>query len=406
MGAFEYRAVDAAGKTRKGVVEGDTPRQVRQQLREKGFMPLAVEAVAEGQGKSASVRRRLFGGRIQAGDLAVITRQLATLVRSGIVLEEALGAVAEQSQKPRLKSVLMAVRSRILEGFAVDRALAEFPGAFPELYRATMAAGEQAGHLDVVLERLADYTEARQQLQQKVFLALLYPVLLTLVAMAVIAALLVHVVPQVVEVFEHIGQNLPPLTRGLIATSEFLQEYGFMLLLAGVALVLLANYLMKRERIRRRVHRRLLRLPLIGRFSRTLEAARFARSFSILIASGVPVLEGLKISARVVGNLALREALDRVRAKVREGGSIHQAMAAEGYFPPLTIHLIASGEASSNLEQMLDRAARTQERETETIISAAMGLFEPVMIVVMGGIILTIVLAILLPIFELNQLVR
>ncbi|MFH7320069.1 type II secretion system inner membrane protein GspF [Desulfurivibrio sp. D14AmB] len=406
MGAFEYRAVDPAGKTRKGVMEGDTPRQVRQQLREKGLMPLAVTAVAEGQGKPASVRRRLFGGRVQAGDLAVITRQLATLVRSGIVLEEALGAVAEQSEKPRLKSVLMAVRSRILEGFAVDRALAEFPGAFPELYRATMAAGEQAGHLDVVLERLADYTEARQQLQQKVFLALLYPVLLTLVAVAVIAALLVHVVPQVVEVFEHIGQNLPPLTRGLIATSEFLQQHGFMLLLAAAALIILANYLMKRERVRRRVHRRLLRLPLIGRFTRTLEAARFARSFSILIASGVPVLEGLKVSAQVVGNLALREALERVRAKVREGGTIHQAMAAEGYFPPLTIHLIASGEASSNLEQMLDRAALTQERETETVISAAMGLFEPVMIVVMGGIILTIVLAILLPIFELNQLVR
>lgn len=405
MGAFEYRAVDAAGKSRKGVLEGDTPRQVRQQLREKGLMPLAVNAVAEEQGKP-SVRRRLFGGRIQAGDLAVITRQLATLVRSGIVLEEALGAVAEQSEKPRLKSVLMAVRSRILEGFAVDQALAEFPGAFPELYRATLAAGEQAGHLDVVLERLADYTEARQQLQQKVFLALLYPVLLTLVAGAVITALLVHVVPQVVEVFEHIGQNLPPLTRGLIATSEFLQQRGFLLLLGGVALLLLGNSLMKREKIRLRVHRRLLKMPLIGRFTRTLEAARFARSFSILIASGVPVLEGLKISARVVGNLALREALDRVRAKVREGGTINKAMAAEGYFPPLTIHLIASGEASSNLEQMLDRAALTQERETETVISAAMGLFEPVMIVVMGGIILTIVLAILLPIFELNQLVR
>ncbi len=404
MGAFEYKAVDAAGKSRQGVLEGDTPRQVRQQLREKGWMPLTVIPVTEEKGRPSA--RHFFGGRIQPGDLAVITRQLATLVRSGIVLEEALGAVAEQAEKPRLKSVLMAVRSRILEGFAVDRALAEFPGAFPELYRATLAAGEQAGHLEVVLERLADYTEARQQLQQKVFLALLYPVLLTLVAITVIAALLVHVVPQVVEVFAHIGQNLPPLTRWLIATSDFLQHNGVILLLGVAALLLIGKSLLKREHIRCRVHRRLLTLPLFGRFIRTLEAARFARSFSILIASGVPILEGLKVSSRVVGNLALREALDRVRAKVREGSSIHQAMAAEKCFPPLTIHLIASGEASSNLEQMLDRAALTQERESETVIAATMGLFEPVMIVIMGGIILTIVLAILLPIFELNQLVR
>jgi len=404
MGAFEYSAVDAAGKTRKGVLEGDTPRQVRQQLRESGLLPLTVVAVAEEKGRPAV--RRLFGNRIQAGDLAVVTRQLATLVRSGIVFEEALGAVAEQSEKPRLKSVLMAVRSRILEGFAVDQALAEFPGAFPELYRATLSAGEQAGHLDLVLERLADYTEARQQLQQKVFLALLYPVLLTGVAAIVIMALLVYVVPQVVEVFAHIGQDLPPLTRLLIATSDFLQQYGIFLLLGMAALVFFAKSMMKRENIRRRVHRRLLSLPLVGKFSRTLDAARFARSFSILIASGVPVLEGLKISSRVVANLAVREALDRVRSKVREGASIHKSMAVEGCFPPLTVHLIASGEASSNLEQMLDRAAITQERETETVISATMGLFEPLMIVVMGGIVLTIVLAILLPIFELNQLVR
>ncbi len=352
------------------------------------------------------MRRRLFGGRIQAADLALITRQLATLVRSGIVFEEALAAVAEQSEKPRVKRVLHAVRSRIMEGFALDRALAEFPGAFPELYRATLAAGEQAGHLEVVMERLADYTESRQQMQQKVMLALLYPVLLTIVALAVITALLVKVVPQVVEVFAHIGQNLPPLTRALIALSDFLQQNGIILLLLLAGLLLVANALLKREGVRHLVHGRLLTLPIIGRFIRTLDAARFARSFSILTASGVPVLEGLKISARVVGNLALRAAIDRARAKVREGGSIHKALAAERCFPPLTIHLIASGEASSNLEEMLERAAITQERETETVIAAATGLFEPLMIVIMGGVILTIVLAILLPIFELNQLVR
>ncbi|OGR00126.1 MAG: type II secretion system protein GspF [Deltaproteobacteria bacterium RIFOXYD12_FULL_55_16] len=404
MGAFEYSALDAGGKSRRGVLEGDTPRQVRQQLREKGLLPMAVKPVA--RGKERPALGRFFRGHIQAADLAMVTRQLATLIHSGIVFEEALGAVAEQSEKPRLKSVLMAVRSRLLEGLAVDQALAEFPGAFPELYRATLAAGEQAGHLDLVLERLADYTEARQQLQQKVFLALLYPVLLTGVAFTVIAAMMIYVVPQVVKVFAHTGQKLPLLTRLLIFFSDFLQHNGVFLLLALAALIFLGKILMKRQDVRCLIHRLLLGLPLIGKFIRTLDAARFARSFSILIASGVPVLEGLQISSRVVTNRTLREALDRVRLKVREGASIHKSMAAEGCFPPLTMHLIASGEASSNLEQMLERAAIAQERETETVLSASMGLFEPVMILIMGGVVLTIVLAILLPIFELNQLVR
>jgi general secretion pathway protein F len=405
MGAFEYRGVDPAGRIRSGVLEGDTPRQVRQQLREKGLLPLAVTAVAEGKGKGPGWRA-LRGGGIKAADLALVTRQLATLVRSGTVFEEALRAIAEHSEKPRVKSVLMAVRSKILEGYAVDQALAEFPGVFPEIYQATLAAGEQAGHLDVVLERLADYTEFRQQLRQKIILALIYPILLTAVALLVVVALLVYVVPQVIEVFDHIGQNLPLLTRMLITTSDFLQQQGIFFLLAAVGLAFTSRWFLRKPSIRLRFHRRLLGFPLIGKFSRSLNAARFARSFSILTASGVPVLEGLKISSRVISNLAMREALDQVRAKVREGSSIHKAMAEQRCFPPLTIHLIASGEASSNLEQMLERAANTQEREIETLITASMGLFEPVMILVMGGIILVIVLAILLPIFELNQLVR
>ncbi|MDZ7641020.1 MAG: type II secretion system F family protein [Desulfurivibrio sp.] len=321
MGAFEYKAVDSAGRSRKGVLEGDTPRQVRQQLREKGLMPLAVNAVAEERSgrRAAFSRRRLFGRRIPAADLALVTRQLATLVRAGIVLEEALGAVAEQTEKPRIKSILLAVRARIMEGYALDQALADFPGAFPELYRATLAAGEEAGHLEVVLERLADYTESRQQIQQKVMLALLYPVLLTLVALAVIIALLVHVVPQVVEVFDQIGQNLPPLTRGLIATSEFLQQHGTILLLALLALLVGGGSLLRRPRIKRWFHRWLLTLPLVGKFIRTVESARFARSFSILTASGVPVLEGLKISAQVVANLSLRGAIEEPGAGCGRG---------------------------------------------------------------------------------------
>jgi general secretion pathway protein F len=404
MGAFEFSAIDAGGRVRKGVLEGDTPRQVRQRLREKGLVPLTVDGVAGGGGRGGAFR--LQGGGLKPADLALVTRQLATLVRAGTVLEEALGAVAEQAEKGRVKSLLMAVRAKVLEGHSIDRALADFPVDFPELYRATMSAGEQAGHLDVVLERLADYTEFRQQLRQRILLALLYPVLLTTVAVLVIGALLAYVVPQVVEVFIHLGQELPLLTRALIGVSGFLRDYGLLLVAGTIGLALAGRALSRKKRVRRRLHRLLLRLPLLGRFSRSLNAARFARSLSILVASGVPLLEGLSLSSKVLGNLAMREALERAAAKVREGGSLHLALAAEGCFPPLTIHLIASGEASSALEQMLERAATTQEREVETLISAAMGLFEPALILLMGGIVLLIVLAILLPIFELNQLVR
>lgn len=404
MGAFEFSAIDGGGRLRKGILEGDTPRQVRQKIREKGLTPLSVNAVEEEKTGESGLGR--LKSRISPADLALATRQLATLVQSGAVLEECLRTVAEQAEKSRMKSILLSVRSKILEGYSVDQALADFPTVFPELYRKTLAAGEQAGHLDLVLERLADYTEFRQQLRQRLLLALLYPLLLTVVAVSVIGALLIYVVPQVVGVFSRIGQELPLLTRVLIGVSDFFQERGFILLLAVIAMFLLAKGLLRKEGVKRRFHGILLRLPVVGKFNRSLNAARFARSFSILTASGVPVLDGLKVSSQVLGNLVMREALDRAAARVREGGSLHQALAAEGHFPPITIHLIASGEASSNLEQMLERAASTQEREIESLTAVAMGMFEPALILTMGGIVLLIVLAILLPIFELNQLVQ
>ncbi len=404
MGAYEFSAIDAGGRLRKGILEGDTPRQVRQKIREKGLTPLSVTSV--GENKTASPGFSRFRGRISSADLALATRQLATLVQSGAVLEECLRTVAEQVENSRMKSVLLSLRSKILEGHTIDQALADFPTVFPELYRATLAAGEQAGHLGLVLERLADYTEFRQQLRQRLMLALLYPLLLTIVAVSVIGVLLVYVVPQVVEVFDRIGQDLPLLTRIMIGVSDFLQEKAALLLLVVVVLAILTKGLLSKERFKGRLHRILLRLPVVGKFNRSLNAARFARAFSILTASGVPILEGLKISSQVLGNLTMRNALDKAVTRVREGGSLHQALAAEGHFPPITIHLIASGEASSNLEEMLERAASTQEREIESLTTVAMGIFEPALILAMGGIVLLIVLAVLLPIFELNQLVR
>lgn len=404
MGAFEYVALDASGKEKKGVLEGDNARQVRQQLRDKGWMPVEVEATTERESGSRRRGVRLRRG-VSSTDLALITRQLATLVRSGLPLEESLQAAAQQTEKARLKSMLLAVRSRVMEGHTLATGLGDFPHVFPELYRTTVSAGEQSGHLEVVLERLADYTESRQQMQQKIQLALFYPVLLTLVAIGVVVGLMTYVVPQVVQVFENIGQELPLLTRSLIAVSDFMRNYGLaILVLLGLASAFVV-WLLRKPGPRRRYHAMLLRLPLIGRLERGINSGRFARTFSIVTASGVPVLEGLRIASEVMSNLPMREAVEEASRKVREGASIYAALEKSGHFPPMTVHLIASGEASGKLEQMLERAAVNQEREIETLISAVMGLFEPILILVMGALVLIIVLAILLPIFNLNQLV-
>ena len=404
MPAFEFTALDATGREHKGLLEGDSPRAVRQQLRERQWTPLNVQEVAAREAKSA--RRFSLRRGVAAVDLALMTRQLATLVRSGLPLEESVRAVSQQTEKQRLKSMLLGVRSRVMEGHSLAAGLAEFPHVFPELYRATVAAGEQSGHLDVVLERLADYTESRQQLRQKIQLALFYPALLTLLAISVVVLLLTYVVPQVVQVFQNIGQELPILTRGLIALSDFMRSYGLALLvllgLAGAGI----GWLLRKPGPLRQWHALLLRLPLISRLTRGLNTARFARTFSILLASGVPVLEALRIAAEVIGNLPMRDAVEAAARKVREGTSIFSALDKSGYFPPMTLHLIASGEASGKLEDMLERAATSQEREIEVMVATLLGLFEPLLIVVMGGLVLIIVLAILLPIFDLNQLVK
>jgi len=404
VGAFEYVALDSAGKEKKGVLEGDTARQVRQLLRERALVPLEVSEVAEKE----SARQLSVGLRrgFSATELALVTRQLATLVNSGMPLEETLQAVAQQTEKPRTQSILLGVRARVMEGHTLADGLEEFPQAFPEIYRATVSAGEQSGHLDAVLERLADYTETRQALRQRITNALVYPIVLVLMSLGIIAFMLSYVVPQVVGVFETTGAELPILTRLLIGISDFLREWWWLLIAAIAAVAFGMWRLLKIEGPRRRYHRLLLRLPLIGRITRGVNTARFTRTLSILAGSGVPVLEALKISAEVIMNIPMREAVQEASLRVREGGAISRSLAASRLFPPMTIHLISSGESSGQLEQMLGRAADNQEREMDGLITTMMGIMEPLLIVFMGGVVLTIVLAILLPIFQINNLIQ
>ncbi len=404
MGAFEYTAVDAVGKERRGVIEGDTPRQVRQLLRDRQLLPLTVTEVAQ---REAS-RQLTFQFRrsLSATDLAMLTRQLATLVQSGLPLEEALLAVSEQTESPRVKSILLGVRSKVMEGHTLADGLADFPRAFPELYRATVSAGEQSGYLDAVLERLADYTEGRQVLRQKVQHAMIYPIVLTVLAMLIVSGMLVYVVPKVVGVFANTGRELPALTQGLISLSDFLRDYGLALLVAAGLAFWALRRLLRQPGPRATADSFLLRVPLVGRLVRGANTARFTRTLSILVGSGVPVLEALRISAEVVTSAPMREAVEVSAARVREGAPIGKSLGASGQFPPICIHLISSGEASGELETMLGRAAANQEREMDGLIAALLGIMEPGLIVAMGAIVLMIVLAILLPIFELNQLVR
>jgi len=405
VGAYEYAAIDRTGRQRKGVAEGDTPRQVRQQLREQGLTPLDVSPVSETRAGAGAPRRVRFGRRISASDLALITRQLATLVRAALPLEEALLAVSQQTDRPRLKSMVLAIRSRVMEGHPLASGLAQFPRVFPEIYLATVQAGEQSGHLEEILDRLADYTENRQQMHQQALLVLIYPAALFIVAMGVALGLVTYVIPTVAQVFQHHNQALPLLTRMLIALSAFLRVGWPYLLVAALAGGIGLYFLLRRPGPRRRYHRMLLHAPLLSRLVAGLNAARFARTLSILAGSGVPVLEALRIAGQVVDNIPMREAVDDATRRVREGSAISKALGSSRLFPPMTIHLIASGETSGRLEEMLDRAARNQEQEMQALIETLMAIVQPGIILLMGAIVATIVVAILLPIFDLNQLI-
>lgn len=407
MGAFQYTAVDKTGQQRTGLLEGDTAKQVRQMLREQNLLPIDVEEVRQQEARERGERFSFLHARsMGAFDLALVTRQLATLIKSGLPLDEALQAVSEQTEKPRIRNIIMGVRAKVMEGHPIAVGLADYPGSFPEIYRATVAAGEQSGHLDTVLERLADYTESREQLRSRTINALLYPAMLFVVCAGIVMLLLTYVVPKIVKQFEHAKAALPLLTRVLISFSNFMREWGIWLFIAIALAIFLFFRALRDPAFRRRFHAFLLKLPLVGRVVRGTNTTRFARTLATLTSSAVPVLDALRIAAEVVSNLPMRDAIQHAATKVREGAPIGRSLSATKQFPPMMVHLISSGESSGELETMLDRAATNQEREMDALLNTFVGLLGPLMILVMGGLVLMIVLAMLLPIFQLNNLVK
>ena len=406
MAAYEYIALDTGGRQRKGILEADSVRQIRQLLRDQGLTPLSVDAAAQTRNKSTGVvsggkRLRRLGGL----DLALFTRQLSTLLSSALPLEEALGAAAQQSEKPHVSALLMNVRSKVLEGFSLAAAFGEFPTSFNNLYRSTVAAGEQSGFLDRVLDNLADYTEKTFQSRRDVEMAMFYPIIVLCLALLIVGGLMVYIVPEMVRSFDNLGQELPTITIVLIAVSEFLRSYWWVLFLVIGAVVMVVRSLLARPGIRLRWDRRVLTMPLFGRVARTGNAARYASTLSILTSSGVPLVDAMNIAGEVVSNNHLKRLLATATQRVSEGSSLRAALETVGYFPPMFLHMVASGESSGELDQMLNRVASYQQAELERVVNTTVKLFEPAMLVVMGGLVMAIVMAILLPILGMNSLV-
>ncbi|MBK7591121.1 MAG: type II secretion system inner membrane protein GspF [Betaproteobacteria bacterium] len=401
MAAFRYEAVDGRGRPRQGLLDAATARQARDRLRADGLFPTSIEAAAAGGARAA------FGHlRLPVTVVALATRQLATLVGSGMPLDQALGAVADQADDARAKKLFAAVRTEVVAGETLAGALARWPRTFSDLYRSLVAAGAETGRLHEVLARLADYLEARLALRQKFTLALIYPALVTVIAIAVIAVLLVYVVPQVVSVYQQSRQTLPWLTRALIAASAFFRGTGVYWLVAALAATAgfaLAN---RRAAFRAAWHARLLRLPVAGRLVTAIDTARFASTLAILVGSGTPLLRALDAARDVVWALPLRRAATAASALVREGVSVARALKEQRVFPPVLTHLVANGEASGQLAPMLERAAAELEREAERRLTWFAALLQPALIVAMGAIVLVLVLAVMLPIVSMNQLIR
>jgi general secretion pathway protein F len=401
MEAFHYEALDAAGRTVSGVVQADTPRQARAQLRAQGLLPSAIDLVRARERASQPWARG-----ISSDELSLVTRQMATLLASGLTMEQTLSALIEEASAPMTREVLGGVKSEITAGLSLAGALGSYDRSFPDFYRALVHGGEESGALPIVLQHLADYLDARQALKQKTSLALLYPVLVTLVAISIVTGLLVFVVPQIVQVFQQSRQSLPLLTRALIGLSDFLRVAWPYFTVVVIGSVVAARLALRRDAPRRSWHALLLRMPWLGSLIRGVNTSRFASTLAILVGGGVPLLSALNSGARVMTNVVMREAIEGAIERVREGESLARALGATRVFPPLMVHLVASGEVSGKLEQMLQRAAQLETQALERRLAVFLTLLEPVMILVMGGIVLLIVLAILLPIIEINQLVH
>jgi general secretion pathway protein F len=407
MAAFEYEALDGKGKTTKGVLEGDSQRQVRQQLRDRGLVPMSVEPSVKKTSGSAGNKKFSFaiGPSISARDLALLTRQMATLVQAGLPIGDVLAAVAQQTEKPRIRSMMMAVRSKVLEGHSLADSFGEFPRAFPTLYRATVSAGEHSGHLDLVLNRLADYTETSKETNQKIQGAMVYPLLLVVFSIAIVSILMIKVVPNMVEVFTGTGQALPGITQGLIAISAFFVSWWWLVLLLIIGLVFGINALLQQPAIQLAWHKRILSLPLFGGLSRNINTSRFASTLSILTSSGVPLVDAMRIAGEVMANRWMQTRVREATQKVSEGASLKNALQHAGHFPPMMLHMIASGESSGELDTMLSRVAVSQEQDLQAFISVVVSILPPIMLVIMACIVFMIIIAILLPIIQMNNLI-
>jgi len=405
MPAYNYVALTQAGKQTKGTIEADSDRQIRQQLRDQGFIPVDVRLTVKQVKPSSTISLSVGGVRLSTVDLALFTRQMATLIQAALPIEEALKAIARQASKSKVRGIALSLRSRVNEGFTFAKALGDFPNAFPDLYRATVSAGEHSGHLDLVLEQLADYTESASETSRKVKGAMVYPVILLIFSLAILIALMVLVVPQIVEVIQDNGQDIPALTQAVISISDFLiAQWGWLIAIVLVT-VFGGKMLLRQPKNRYLLHRIMLRLPVIGRLSRGLNAARVCSTLSILSASGVQLVEALRISGQVTSNLVIQKAVQNAAERVREGGTLYRSLDQGEYFPPMMIQMIASGENSGDLDKMLHRAAQNQDREMVSLIATIVSLFEPLVMVFMGITVLVIVMAIMLPIFNLSSAV-
>ncbi len=404
MAAFEYKAIDAKGKNKKGILEADTAKQVRQQLREKGLVPLEVNQASQKE-KSGQAGFSLFKAKISANDLALITRQLSTLVGSALTIEAALLAVAEQCDKAHIKRTIMAVRSKVVEGYSLAEGMKEFPHVFDHLFRSMVAAGEKSGHLDEVLERLADYTEKRQATKSQLRQAMIYPAMLITVGILIVGFLLTSVLPDIVKQIAKADQALPGSTEFLLSVSKYIKDYGLLTAIILLALLILVQRLLKQPALRLNFDRSLLNFPLVGKVIRGVNTARFARTLSILTSSAVPILEGMKISGEVLSNTYIKAGVLEASDNVREGASLKSALDQTKIFPPMMMHMIGSGEKSGELEQMLKRSADNQDTELDGLLKLTMSLLSPLIVAIMAGMVVFIVMAILQPIMQMNSLV-
>ena len=404
MAVFSYSVLDPAGKQRKGTLEADNPRHARQVLRDRGLVPLDVTAVNADnrRGKEKTVASR---ASLPVAEVALFTRQLATLLQSALPIADALMAIAQQSERAQSKALVSSLRSQVLEGRSLATAMGQYPRAFPSMYCATVAAGEHTGRLDLVLSKLADYTESSHKSRQKVQLALIYPSVLLGLAVLVVTGLLTYIVPDVVKVFADQGQDLPPLTQAMLDASDFLVNWGVWALVGMVVGVFAFRALLRNEARREMADALTLKLPLAGRMSLAANSARFAGTLSTLVSSGVPLVDALDIAAAVLTNTALKRVVGEAAGQVREGSSLKSALERSGRFPPMMIYMIASGEQSGELERMLARVADSQQSELDNRIATMLGLLEPAVLLFMGVAVLCIVVAILQPIFSLNQMI-